>query len=221
MSDSERLDKLSRSSRRSAVIGALGLLVFLGSLVFGSVQLEAVSDELGEKRAQLDSLQDVVISTEQKILRQRQALDSLRFVKQEIFEELSTIDASRAQRTVQTAIDSLATRRQAPQVYIHIAREEQRPAAREVQAILEQAGMAVQGIERVNRAPRTPQLRIFRDAEQSGARAIQQLLAAQGYRFSLENLTRAYGKKDLSWLRPGHFELWFGSAPDAAAGTPS
>lgn len=217
MSDADRIDKLSRASRRSALIGALGLLVFLGALAFGTLELNAVSDELSAKRAQLDSLRDVIVSTEGQILQQRQALDSLRFVEKELYGELASIDAARASRTVEMAVDSLAAMRQRPQVWIHIAREAQRPAAREVQQLLEQAGMAVHGIERVDRAPRTAQLRIFRDAEQAGARAIQRLLAAEGYRFTLENLTRAYSKKDLSWLRPGHFELWFGTASDAAA----
>lgn len=220
MSDSERLDQLARASRRSALVGALGLVVFLGSLVFGSVYLNSVSEKLQARQARLDTLQEELVLTELQIAEQREDVDSLRSLKENLFNELAAIDRARATRTVQTVVDSMKATRQTPRVWIHIAREEQRPAAREVQQLLETAGVSVQGIERVDRAPRTSQLRIFRDAERTGARRIQQLLETEGYRFSLENLTPTYSKKDLSWLRPGHFELWFGtSSPSTASAT--
>lgn len=109
-------------------------------------------------------------------------------------------------RVVQTAFTNSP-----PRVYIHIATEQQRQQARDLEVYLEEhlrdAKLVVPGIE-LKAGPAATELRYFKQADKATAEAILSAIKAAGLTPGLVDLSANY--ENSKGIRPQHFELWFG-----------
>jgi predicted membrane-bound mannosyltransferase len=117
--------------------------------------------------------------------------------------------------TVQMAIQETATASPqfanlTPIIYIQIAREDQRPKAREIQAALGSSGYQSPGIEYVGaKSPQHSQLRYFTRTDEGPAmQKILSQLRSMGLDIDEQYIRMASGEPHA--LRPNQFELWLG-----------
>jgi hypothetical protein len=98
-----------------------------------------------------------------------------------------------------------------PQLWIHVRSAAQQ---QEVQGNLEWfkhlqvAGrnVDVRPIQQVNAGPQQSQLRFFRSADQSQAQTLLTQLRKSIPSLALQDMSSQY--RQVSWIDPGHFELW-------------
>lgn len=100
------------------------------------------------------------------------------------------------------ALSSLPSR-----VYIHIPSEQQRNGAKQIQAKLEEQALTVPGIQRVNVAPSSTELRFFKTNERGEAERIVGILKSAGVDARISDLSDRFNES--SAIRQNHFELWF------------
>ena len=114
-------------------------------------------------------------------------------------------DASEVSTQVQTP--GVAAAEVQPRLYVQIASDGDRLAATAWQALLQEWGVVVPGIEVVGgRSPRTSELRFFRKAEEKEARRISDQLRRAGVQVQT---TYVPGYENSNKVKPMQFELWF------------
>lgn len=136
---------------------------------------------------------------------------------------LANAAPERVEQTLETLPESIA-RKVPPRVYLHIAEEGQRPAARALQTALIEAGFVVPGIQNVAGKAYVPpqsEVRFFASghateelARKISAVAFDQKLVRNGLRLSPEKPSARDLK--ISTDVTSHFEVWFA----ASEGTP-
>jgi hypothetical protein len=103
-------------------------------------------------------------------------------------------------------------------IYIHVANSSEQLASGQLLAnFLREAGFTVQGVQRVNVAPKSTQLRYyFSDTTDSQAKKIIDNLGKHGFgKVDPSNLSPTYLKQGCP--PPGIYELWIGTATPLAA----
>jgi len=93
-------------------------------------------------------------------------------------------------------------------LYLHIAQESDRAAARAMVPLLEKSGFIVPGIELVKEAPRGGDVRYFRRGEEANARAAASVLRDFGVRSIQVRFVEGF--ETSAKVRPCHYEAWLG-----------
>jgi len=190
------------------ILTTLPVVVALALIWLTSRQVSRARSELAELVDSTAFLHDEIGARLETLDAARQAADSLS-AQLRAYEEWVARRSERAADSISaTAAQQFDAGSVTPRIYIHIVEESQRQAAKAIQQKLEQAGFEVPGIERVSAGPRRSELRYFKSDDRDGAERIRQVVDDQGTALDVRDLTAAYGAS----TRPGHYEIWFGSA---------
>lgn len=199
----------------SRVLSVAGAVLALGAIAFAAYRLHDYDQKIARKQAELSHFETQVTARQHELeiaqSKVNQVNAELAFA-QAAYQRLSKdLPAGAAQRAIQ---ETAATDRQAasvpPVVYIHIASQNQREKATQVQNTLRDKGYVVPGIEYVGaKSPNHTQLRYFVRTDEGPAldRTIA-LLRSAG--LDVEGQYIAMASQSPRALRPHQFELWFG-----------
>ena len=204
----EQVARLEESSRRSAVLSAIGALVLAGSLLltavllFKEAELRKTADELAVSNHQLAEKSEASAALARQYAQQaQQARDALaKFSSAAVM----TGSGSKGNLADQVIASDPNLAKAVPRIYMHIARPSQKKHAQEVSAALQNQGFVVIGIDTINLPGGAPEETVVhfhnRDAvNQSDTAGILKVLAAMNIqaKAALQTTTteryRAYG----------------------------
>lgn len=100
-------------------------------------------------------------------------------------------------------------------LWIHVWNDKQVTIAQEIQKILaniesKQWEIENKPIQQVTSGPNHNQLRYFRKSDEMNAQQIHKLLQDVIPQLEIKDFSSSY--ENVSWIKPGHYELWF--SPD-------
>jgi hypothetical protein len=132
----------------------------------------------------------------------------------------------RAESAIALQVNTLSfAARSSPRIYLHIADESQRDAARRLELRIEATrpgdlSVVVPGIQRVDSAPKYSLLRCFTAEDCKLGPELLELVNAQlaSPKVQLQDFSRSYTGNA---IRPQHFELYFAPGPIKLAGAPA
>lgn len=205
----DRIEKLARRSWWAALVGAGGLLVFVFSLGFGGYYLDQFSGRIEVLRAEVDSLDAVIASKWERIDQLREQEDSLQALNDSLEAGFEQLSPGQVQQIIAAAEEATQSAERRPTAWIQVGNEEQRDAARRMGALLKQERFGkfrVPGIETVEHLPKNEQIRVFNSEDMELARAVRDSLAANGFVFTIRDLSARYD------VKPGILEFWFSSS---------
>jgi Tfp pilus assembly protein PilE len=215
--------KLRSIQRVSQVIAALSIVAFFALIAYSAYKLYSINRQTAEAAEKLNAVkaEEAKLAAEVKSKQNTiAALDDKIKALNNIYGRIANADPELVRQATKEAIDASPNAAQAlPRIYIHIKDQTQRPRARQIANKLQASGFIVPGIEIVGeRAPRSTQLRYFRegDDESADVKTILGLLRSENVKVDSDfNQRYAVANK----IRPRHYELWFGDdfrSPEAA-----
>lgn len=153
---------------------------------------------------------------QETVARLQQSLDALREARQSGSDARLRAQVDLATGLIYQAAEELKSGELAPRVYLHISREEQRPAAEALRALigtrrLDGSALVAPGVQRVEVQADTGVLRCF-SADECRGEAHKVLALVNGLlrtpQLTLQDLSRQYADAK---VRPRHYEVWFGA----------
>ncbi|MCE2946716.1 MAG: hypothetical protein ACK515_09075 [bacterium] len=205
----DELDARRRAARRAWMFVLLAGVV-LALIVAGfSWQVVRKRAELAALTAQASTAQSDLAALDARIagLKAREA--ELDRNVQSLTRALSQLPKAQLEAAVDSAWGGQNPPAQwVPRVYMQIVAAEDRAWAGEIARRLREGGLIVPGIELVAKHSNLSRsdVRYFRKADQAGAQAIVDRLAAMGVTAVPSYVT---GYEDSSSVRPNQFEIWF------------
>ena len=202
------LERTSRLKQRRATYFLIAL-VGCGLLLLGliSYRIQSAYKELSGISQSVETLriEKTKLEAEKKTLEADKKV--LEKDKQLLSGAVRSLDTE-AHPTAGTVTPSPAQNALPARVYIHIAREDQRPKARELSRALFAKGYVAPGIELVPKPPNQTVVKFFREGERNIAEDV--LSSLQAVRVANAKIDFLPGFENR--VRPKHFEVWFGSA---------
>ena len=165
-------------------------------------KLEAIQ-EMGELMGQNKFPRDLVLSLLNPTLTAKESDPDVTRAVSDLIDKASKDNAEVAELIANPNVANILPAR----VYIQIESEQQSTKARSIQAELEKSNYVVPGFEVVGvRAPRSYELRFYRQADEERSKEIVALLKRN---LNLD-VKPVYlkGQENNEKIRPGHFELW-------------
>jgi septal ring factor EnvC (AmiA/AmiB activator) len=211
MSTGYDIEKLVRASRRSALVGLLGLLVVILAGGYSYYELSSLQEQIEQKKSQLEGLNDELEEKKKQVDEVSKKLDEMSKkldVLNSALYEVGTTNPGLAKQALNKAIESEPDAAGVlPRIYIHIRAESQRSRAKQVADRLREKGYVVPGIEiLVNIGPSTTQVRYFRGSEEKRANEIVHILKE----LKVDDAEVKYIRGYETSVRRGQYEIWFG-----------
>jgi len=210
MTENYNIEKLAKTSRRSAIVSLLAFLLIIFALVYSSINLMSLQKKISKGEAKLDSLNLEFVKRQKQISEMETMIAAYKDFTYHVGLENPNLTRKALQKTVE-ADQRIA--RLLPRIILHIRSESQQDAAKRIAEILQNKGyIVVPDFEKVNVGPSKTQVRFFRinnQEEKSEASEIAQVLEG----FGIKNVESApIGGYETS-VPPKQYEIWF--SPDA------
>lgn len=217
-------ESVGKTGLISKYLSMIGTAVALLAIVFSSVELHRIRSETAAARAELETTKAQAQAEQSKLQESHLKLVAAQRDLEQVAGQLAFAQSSFAQirgklpeEVIKAAIQSAATAdprsaQLTPVIYIHVAREDQRLKAKQIQQALAFAGYQVPGIEYVGaKSPNQSQLRYFIRTDYGPAlEKILSQLRSMGLDVNDQFIKMASGKPQA--LRPNQFELWIGQS---------
>ena len=210
MTENYNIEKLAKTSRRSAIVSLLAFLLIIFALVYSSINLMSLQKKISKGEAKLDSLNLEFVKRQKQISEMETMIAAYKDFTYHVGLENPNLTRKALQKTVE-ADQRIA--RLLPRIILHIRSESQQDAAKRIAEILQNKGyIVVPDFEKVNVGPSKTQVRFFRinnQEEKSEASEIAQVLEG----FGIKNVESApIGGYETS-VPLKQYEIWF--SPDA------
>lgn len=210
MTENYNIEKLAKTSKRSAFVSLLAFLLIIFALVYSSFNLMSLQKKISKGEAKLDSLNLEFDKRQRQIAEMDTMITGFKNFTYHIGLENPNLTRKVLQKTVE-ADQRIA--KLLPRIILHIRSESQQNAARRIAEILQNKGfVVVPDFERVNVGPSHTQVRFFRqdnEEEKSQATEIAQILEEAG----IKNVeSAAIGGYETS-VPLRQYEIWF--SPEA------
>lgn len=210
-------EKFRRTSRQAALASAVGAIVVFGSLGYGAVKLQDLTQTLKAKREELEKVEvDLRTKKEEAEQKKKQLeevtkkLDDTRNALDYAAVQLGESNYSLARQALVRTIESNPdTGDIVPRIYIHIRSESQKRKTRQIAENLKEKGYDVPGIEiMVDKGPRNTQVRYFRNSEENEAAEFVDILKELGVKDVKIQYIKGYEISPV--VRRRNYEIWFG-----------
>jgi hypothetical protein len=179
-------------------------------------QVARARDDVARFRGELVALQDSATELRDEIAYRLETLDATRREADSLNVQVAALQRwvqarnAGAVRTIESAAaEQFQAVAERARVYLHILDERQRRAATIVQKQLQEAGYSVPGIEQLEKGPSASEIRFFTSDDAAGADRLRAVLQRAGVELVIRDLTKRYATSTA--IRPGQFEIWFGS----------